>query len=80
MVTTQDFYVGMISKIVHYLLVRGCMLPKLEQFSTSLAFLGAQNWIGWAAEITGQLLPVFLYVEHALPFLHGAPDFDKALF
>ena len=27
-----------------------------EQFSTSLAFLGAQNLIGWVAEITGQLL------------------------
>ena len=27
-----------------------------EQFSTSLAFLGAQNLIGWATEITGQLL------------------------
>ena len=27
-----------------------------EQFSTSLAFLSAQNLIRWAAEITGQLL------------------------
>ena len=27
-----------------------------EQFSTNLTFLGAQNLIGWAPEITGQLL------------------------
>ena len=31
-----------------------------EQFSTSLAFFGAQNLIGWAAEITGQLLCTYL--------------------
>ena len=34
----------------------------MEQFSTSLAFLGAQNLIRWAAEITGQLLSNFVSI------------------
>ena len=34
-----------------------------EQFSTSVAFFGAQNLIGWAVEITGQLLWRVSFIE-----------------
>ena len=35
--------------------------------NSPLAILGAQNLIGWAAEITGQLLSVFHEVEQMSP-------------
>ena len=56
-----------------------------EQFSTSLAFLGAQNLIGLAADITGQLLWLGSYSLESnkkrqyLNILKKTPNFGLSL-